>query len=173
MICRTLYNVNNKIWLFWNSHFIVNIINDTNQQVTCSMKHSCTRTDLQISFVYAKCRTTLKRTYWQHLVSISKFRKMKESKAEKGISHRPKGHRPIRSKKKKYSQQNRKTINRLILGPSSESENFITYTSKSLEGFHKEKVATNLDMLRQGLGRCLWNSSEFIPFAATLLFLRG
>lgn len=52
---------------------------------------------------------------------------MKERKAEKRErkAHRPKGHRSIRSKKSQYPQ-NRKTCSRLFLGPSGESEIFLT-----------------------------------------------
>lgn len=81
---------------------------------------------------------TLVRLAWSLPEELGRWKK---EKRKRGIPHRPKGHRSIRSKKIKYPQQNRKTFSRLFLGPSGESEIFLTPTSKSLLGFRKGKVA--------------------------------
>lgn len=64
-------NVNNKIWFFWTNDFNINILHDTTQHVTCYANHVNIGAKFHLTLVYAKCRTFLRRTLWEDLVSVS------------------------------------------------------------------------------------------------------
>ncbi|XP_049352711.1 uncharacterized protein LOC125817207 [Solanum verrucosum] len=64
-------NINNKIWLFWTNDFNVNIIKDSKQHITCHINHVASGIAYHASFVYAKCRTTLRKLLWEDLSSLS------------------------------------------------------------------------------------------------------
>lgn len=64
-------NVNNKIWMIQNVDFDVNIINDSDQLITCRMTHTVTNSNFHFSVVYAKCRTNLRKELWKDFVDLS------------------------------------------------------------------------------------------------------
>lgn len=63
--------INNKIWLFWTNDFNITILHDTPQHVTCHASHANSGTNFHLSLVYAKCRTILRRSLWDDLISFS------------------------------------------------------------------------------------------------------
>lgn len=64
-------NINNKIWLLWINDFNVNIIKDSEQHITCHINHVSTGIIYHASFVYAKCRTVLRKLLWEELGFLS------------------------------------------------------------------------------------------------------
>ncbi|XP_070045223.1 uncharacterized protein [Nicotiana tomentosiformis] len=68
---HSYYNRNNKIWLFWTDDHILNILEDTEQQVTCTISHHMSHAPLLLTVVYAKCKAHQRQKLWTELTTIA------------------------------------------------------------------------------------------------------
>lgn len=97
------FNTNNKIWTFWSSDFDVKVLKDTQQQVTFQVCHIDSSINFQLTNVYAKCRSALRKELWAELIDISNCTNMPWAVVGAfnviSDSHEKEGGRPHRAEK--------------------------------------------------------------------------
>ncbi|XP_059277625.1 uncharacterized protein LOC132031709 [Lycium ferocissimum] len=64
-------NLNNKIWLFWDSALTVHIIDNAQQHTTCHISYSQSSTNFYLTCVYAECTIALRKPLWEELQVLS------------------------------------------------------------------------------------------------------
>ncbi|KAK4733763.1 hypothetical protein R3W88_008024 [Solanum pinnatisectum] len=65
---QAISNCNGKIWIFWNKDIDCAVLEEDEQQVTCSIRHAEIQEQFFITFVYAKCKEYLRRPLWDRLL---------------------------------------------------------------------------------------------------------
>ena len=68
---NAISNYNSKIWVFWNSDIVCNILDEDEQQITCDMKHNELQYQFTSTFIYEKCKEFLRRPLWEKLIHHS------------------------------------------------------------------------------------------------------
>lgn len=63
-------NVNGKIWIFDNNNIQVDVLDDSEQQLTTKLKFMDNNKELVIISVYAKCETTQRIDLWNDIYGI-------------------------------------------------------------------------------------------------------
>lgn len=58
-------NCNNKIWIFSDKDFILSVLSDGEQQLTCSLESE--EKDITITTIYAKSKVPLREPLWEEL----------------------------------------------------------------------------------------------------------
>ncbi|TMX05672.1 hypothetical protein EJD97_012153, partial [Solanum chilense] len=64
-------NPNNKIWLFWTNEVICNILESSEQQITCEICHEECSENFLMTYVYAKCKDHLRKPLWESMLKWS------------------------------------------------------------------------------------------------------
>ncbi|GAA0160574.1 reverse transcriptase [Lithospermum erythrorhizon] len=64
-------NCSNKIWIFWNNVFEVEILDDNAQFVNAKVQSSLCKEEVIVTAVYASCNITTRRQLWEGLVNMS------------------------------------------------------------------------------------------------------
>ncbi|TMW81702.1 hypothetical protein EJD97_008293, partial [Solanum chilense] len=64
-------NPNNKIWLFWTNEVIYNILESSEQHITCEISHDDCSEKFLMTFVYAKCKDHLRKLLWESMLKWS------------------------------------------------------------------------------------------------------
>ncbi|KAG5596871.1 hypothetical protein H5410_038103 [Solanum commersonii] len=67
---HSFFNINNKIWIYWNHEIIVDIIQDKDQHVLIKISHN-DGPSIFLSIIYAKCSEDLRRELWADLKTIA------------------------------------------------------------------------------------------------------
>ena len=65
---NVISNCNSKIWVFWNSDIDCNILDEDEQQITCDMKHNELQYQFTSTFVPAKCKDHLRRSFCEKML---------------------------------------------------------------------------------------------------------
>ncbi|XP_070057376.1 uncharacterized protein [Nicotiana tomentosiformis] len=68
---HNFFNCNNKIWLFWDDNHVVNILEKSEQQVTCSISYQLGSEPVFLTVIYAKCKAHQRLQLWEELRSIA------------------------------------------------------------------------------------------------------
>ncbi|XP_059284742.1 uncharacterized protein LOC132038032 [Lycium ferocissimum] len=64
-------NLNNKIWLFWDSSIRVQVIANSQQHIPCRITCINSCTTFYLTTVYAECTIPLRKPLWEELLSLS------------------------------------------------------------------------------------------------------
>ncbi|OIT35225.1 hypothetical protein A4A49_55909, partial [Nicotiana attenuata] len=67
-------NINSQIWIFWNNDLNCNVVEESDQQVTCIIEWM--GTNILVTSVYAKCDVGLREHLWNNLRDISQNYKL-------------------------------------------------------------------------------------------------
>ncbi|XP_009794046.1 uncharacterized protein LOC107797430 [Nicotiana tabacum] len=60
-------NINNKILIFWDQDYTGSVIDQDEQQMTVELQHVEATEVFQLTVIYAKCKTNLRRPLWEVL----------------------------------------------------------------------------------------------------------
>ncbi|XP_060183608.1 uncharacterized protein LOC132613554 [Lycium barbarum] len=63
-------NLNNKIWLFWDTTLTVHIVDNAQQHITCHISCAHSGTNFYLTCVYAECTIALRRPLWEELQAL-------------------------------------------------------------------------------------------------------
>ena len=64
-------NPNNKIWIFWSTEVTCNILESDQQQVTCEISYEGYSEKFLMTYVYAKCKDSLRKPLWDSMLRWS------------------------------------------------------------------------------------------------------
>ena len=64
-------NPSNKIWLFWTNEVCCNIVESSEQNITCEISHEECSEKFLMTFVYAKCKDQLRKPLWESMLKWS------------------------------------------------------------------------------------------------------
>nr|XP_016515140.1 PREDICTED: uncharacterized protein LOC107831859 [Nicotiana tabacum] len=66
-------NCDNKIWIFWSSDYVIEILEDREQYVLLPISNSVGTQPFYISAVYAKCDETLRCRLWEEIRDVASW----------------------------------------------------------------------------------------------------
>ncbi|XP_019225728.1 PREDICTED: uncharacterized protein LOC109207293 [Nicotiana attenuata] len=61
------FNINNKIWIFWDQDYSGTVIDHHEQQISIELKHIEAAEPFILTIIYAKCKPVLRRPLWDCL----------------------------------------------------------------------------------------------------------